>query len=119
MITEQFAQEFATDWIAGWNAHDLDRVMAHYHEDVSFSSPLITKINNDPSGTITNAHNLRSYFENALKAYPGLHFEYLQTLVANYSIVLYYRSVNNLFAAELMEFNEKGKVVRVLAHYAK
>jgi ketosteroid isomerase-like protein len=30
MITKEFAQHFAEDWVASWNAHDLDRVLSHY-----------------------------------------------------------------------------------------
>ncbi len=28
--------QFAQDWQDGWNSHDLDRIMAHYHEEVVF-----------------------------------------------------------------------------------
>ena len=38
MITEEFAARFGDDWINAWNAHDLDQVMAHYHEEVVFTS---------------------------------------------------------------------------------
>ena len=30
--------KFAQDWQDGWNSHDLDRIMAHYHKDVVFRS---------------------------------------------------------------------------------
>ena len=36
-----FAERFATDWIAAWNSHDLDRVLTHYEDDFEMSSPLI------------------------------------------------------------------------------
>jgi ketosteroid isomerase-like protein len=32
MITEEQAQQFATNWIDAWNAHDLERVQCHYTE---------------------------------------------------------------------------------------
>ena len=32
------AAEFAADWEAGWNSHDLDRIMAHYSPDIVFRS---------------------------------------------------------------------------------
>jgi ketosteroid isomerase-like protein len=31
---------FAEDWIAAWNAHDLDRVLSHYADDIVFLSPI-------------------------------------------------------------------------------
>ena len=30
--------KFAQEWQDGWNSHDLDRIMAHYHEEVVFRS---------------------------------------------------------------------------------
>jgi ketosteroid isomerase-like protein len=30
MIDAAFAQRFAADWIAAWNRHDLDAILAHY-----------------------------------------------------------------------------------------
>ena len=29
-VDSAFAEHFANDWIAAWNAHDLDRVLSHY-----------------------------------------------------------------------------------------
>lgn len=26
--------DFAHEWIAAWNAHDLERILAHYADDV-------------------------------------------------------------------------------------
>ena len=28
-ITREFAEGFAGEWIAAWNAHDLERILAH------------------------------------------------------------------------------------------
>jgi hypothetical protein len=30
LLTNEFANHFAEDWIAAWNAHDLQRILAHY-----------------------------------------------------------------------------------------
>jgi ketosteroid isomerase-like protein len=30
--------QFAQHWQDGWNSHDLDRIMAHYHAEVVFRS---------------------------------------------------------------------------------
>ncbi|MEI8247817.1 MAG: hypothetical protein WCI51_18415 [Lentisphaerota bacterium] len=38
------ALEFATEWIAAWNSHDLNRVLSHYSEDFETSSPFIAKM---------------------------------------------------------------------------
>ena len=36
-IDADFARAFAANWIAAWNAHDLERILEHYTEDVSFA----------------------------------------------------------------------------------
>ena len=28
--------DFATAWVAAWNRHDVDAVLAHFHDDVVF-----------------------------------------------------------------------------------
>jgi len=33
-------ETFAREWIAAWNAHDLERVLAHYSPDIQLSSPV-------------------------------------------------------------------------------
>lgn len=41
MIDSNRAQEFAAEWIAAWNSHDLERILSHYAEDFEMASPLI------------------------------------------------------------------------------
>jgi hypothetical protein len=117
MLSQQDAQRFAEEWTAAWNAHDLDRIVAHYSEDVEFTSPFIVKILNEPSGTLRGRESLRSYFGRALAVYPELHFELRRVCTSVASVVLEYTSVNGLQAAEVMMLTEGGKVERVWAHY--
>ncbi len=42
MLTKDVAFGLAENWIKAWNAHDLDRIMAHYEEDVELSRVLAT-----------------------------------------------------------------------------
>ena len=34
MLIKEEAHRIADEWIAAWNAHDLDQIMAHYTEDM-------------------------------------------------------------------------------------
>lgn len=108
---------FGEAWVRAWNAHDLEEVLSHYDDNIVFYSPFIKKINNDPNGCIRGKENLRAYFSKALVAYPELHFELYHILEGVNSVVLYYKSVNNLLSAEMMVLNEKGLVSEVRAHY--
>lgn len=117
-MDQPMASRLAQEWFEAWNRHDLDAILAHYAEDVEFQSPFITKLLGDPSGKIVGKEALRAYFAKGLQAYPDLHFEPIQTLLGLDSIVLYYRSVNQLLSAELMVLNEQGLVIQVKAHYS-
>jgi ketosteroid isomerase-like protein len=35
---------FAEDWLAAWNRHDVDAVLAHFHDDVVFTSPVAARV---------------------------------------------------------------------------
>lgn len=107
----------AREWLAAWNAHDLERILAHYAEAVEFSSPFIVKLTGHPAGMLRGKAALRDYFSRSLTAYPALKFEFIRLYPGVRSCVLEYRSVNNLRAAETMEFDAAGKVCRVQAHY--
>ena len=110
-------QKHALEWIADWNAHDLERIMAHYAEDVELTSPIVAKLAGDADGSVRGKAALREYFTRGLKTFPELRFELLRVYAGVRSCVLEYHSVNGLRTAELMEFNDEGKVSRVLAHY--
>lgn len=119
MIQEEFARLFARNWVNAWNTHNLEAVMAHYADGVHFQSPMIVRVSNDASGTIDNKSALREYFSKALYIYPDLRFELLDVLVSIDSVVLYYKTINDMMTAEYMEFNNQGKVVKVRAHYSR
>jgi hypothetical protein len=119
MITEQQAQVFADDWIAAWNAHDLDRVMSHYADDVEYFSMFVAKLTGDETGRINGKSGVRDYLSKGLAAYPELNFKFINCLVGVASITLQYESVNNLIAAEVFELNSDGLVKRVQCHYIK
>jgi len=108
---------FAMEWLQDWNNHDLEAIMDHYADTIVFYSPLIQKINNDPTGRIQGKENLRAYFSKGLQAYPDLAFELYHVLEGVNSVVLYYKSVGNRLSTEMMVLNEQGKVVEVRAHY--
>src|SRR4051812_48946007 len=109
MIQDDFAKQFARNWIHAWNAHDIESIMAHYSGTIHFQSPVIVRVNNDSSGTITGKTELRDYFTKALYIYPDLHFELMNVLTSINSIVLYYKTINEMTTAEYMELDEDGK----------
>lgn len=63
---------------------------------------------------------LQSYFRVALEKYPTLSFKHFRTLCGVNSVVIYYESVNSLFAAETMIVDPKNPhvVTHVFCHYS-
>jgi hypothetical protein len=115
-MTQLEATTFSTDWMNAWNTHDLDSMLAHYAHDIEFSSPFAANLMGD---SLVRGHaSLRKYFSRALERFPDLHFSNMRAFPGADSLVLCYRSVNNLDAAEMMVFSGSALISRVWAHYS-
>lgn len=118
MLDRAFAEHFAADWVAAWNAHDLDRILAHYADDFEMTSPVIVQIAGEPSGTLCGKQAVGAYWRKALQLIPDLQFELISLLVGVGSITLYYKGARGRLAAEVFHFGPDRKVVKAFAHYA-
>lgn len=117
-MTKDEARNLANDWIAAWNAHDLDLIMMHYEDAIELTSPVAAQLLGTADGRVVGKANLRAYFERGLKAYPDLHFELEEVLCGVNTVVLYYTNQKRTRTAEFMELSTIGKVARVVAHYS-
>lgn len=117
MFTLEQARKFTQDWIDSWNSHNLDTILSHYADDFEMTSPFITLLTNNPSGTLKGKQQVRNYWQKSLEKFPDLHFEIIDYLFSNNSIVIYYTSVQQKKAAEFLFFGDDGKVVKAIAHY--
>ncbi len=104
------AKTFAREWVDSWNSHDLGRVLSYYVDDFQMTSPFIVQLMNDPTGTIKGRENVRAYWARALERIPDLHFDLIE-------LMIYYHEVLGKSAAEVLFFDESGKVRRAIAHY--
>jgi len=117
MITREFADRFAQEWIAAWNSHNLELVRAHYSDDFEMSFPYIAQIAGEPSGVLKGKPAVAAYWTKALEHMPSLHFELHSSLAGTESLVIYYRGARGM-AAEVFFFGPHGLVVKASAHYA-
>ncbi|HTP27126.1 MAG TPA: nuclear transport factor 2 family protein [Anaeromyxobacteraceae bacterium] len=117
MLDKRFAEEFAAAWFAAWNAHDLDRVLAHYADDFTMRSPIIVRLAGEPSGTLRGKKAVGSYWAAALSRFPDLRFEPVAVFAGVDSVVVHYQSPAGP-AAEALRFGSHGLVVDASAHYA-
>lgn len=118
MLTPEQARRFAEDWIAAWNAHDLDRVLAHYRDDFEMRSPYIRDVVGEPSGVLNGKPAVAAYWAKALARFPDLRFELIDVLVGADSVALLYYGRGRRRSCEVFLFDERGRVVRAAAHYA-
>lgn len=120
MFDADWARKFAVEWIAAWNAHDLERILSHYTEDFEMRSPLIVERWGVSSGVLRGKEAIRPYWQQGLAAQPPLHFELRETLVGIDTIAIYYLSTRrNRMVAEVLRFNEEGRVVSGAALYGQ
>jgi ketosteroid isomerase-like protein len=115
-MTPQAAQAFAKEWIDGWNAHDAERILNHYAEDIVFLSPVAqARVGN---GRVEGIAALGSYWRSALAAMPDLRFELKEVLVGHDCLTILYHNHLRGLVAETVEFAPSGKVIRSWACYA-
>ncbi len=117
MLDPECARRLAEDWIASWNSHDLERIVAHYDNDVIFSSPFIERLRAGADGSVRGRAALSAYFQAALSKFPDLHFNLRGVFSGTNALTLVYESVNGLLAAETMLLDDKFLVHRVWAQY--
>jgi predicted ester cyclase len=116
-VTRDEAWNLARQWVAAWNAHDLDLILTHYEEGVELTSPVAARLLGTLDGKVVGKTNLRAYFQRGLDAYPDLRFHLEDVLWGVNSIVLYYKNQKETRTAEFMELSATGKVARVVANY--
>ena len=118
-MTKDEAQIWAQQWVDAWNAHDLDRVLAHYTDDFEMSSPYIVTIAGEPSGVLRGKGAVAAYWRAALKRSPNLHFELHAVFRGVDSLALFYQSAPGVVGTEVFFFDASGKVARAHAHYGE
>ncbi len=98
------AQEFVGAWVSAWNARELEAVLAHFSDDVVFTSPLAAQIVPQSKGVIRGKAALREYWSEGLRRNPELHFELLGLYLGVDTIVINYRNERGGLVAEVLRF---------------
>jgi len=117
-VTKDEAWKLANNWIAAWNAHDLELILSHYEDAVDLTSPAAAQLLGTADGKVLGKANLRTYFRRGLEAYPELRFQLEDVLWGVNSVVLYYKNQKGTRTAEFMELSANGKAARVVANYS-
>lgn len=112
-VTRETATAAARDWCDAWNARDLDRVMAHYADDIALSSPLVVRRLGIGDGWIRGKPALRAYFARGM-ALPALRFDLVDVLMGVGSVAIVYRRETGNLVVDLAELDAAGLARRVI-----
>ncbi len=108
MVTDPGA--FVADWLQGWNTHALERVLAHFHDDVTFTSPVAATVLPGSGGVLHGKPALREYWTKGLELIPDLHFTVEATYVGVTALVIGYRNQRGVLVEEVLVFD--GDLIR-------
>jgi ketosteroid isomerase-like protein len=96
---------FAAAWAAAWNAHDVEAVLAHFSDDVVFTSPIARQLLEGSDGVIRGKAALRDYWTRALGLIPDLRFEVLGVYAGVDVLVVNYRNQRGNLVSEVLQFD--------------
>lgn len=97
---------FAAQWLHAWNARDVEAVLAHFAEDVVFTSPTAIRFAPESGGTVRGKDALRRYWTLALQGNPDLHFELVGVYAGVDTVVLHYRNQLGGLVNEVLTFRD-------------
>lgn len=103
-------ETIARRWFDAFNAHDLDALLALYHDHAEHYSPKLKQRDPATNGRVKGKAALRAWWHDAFDRLPSLHYE-VRTLTANTQRVFmeYVRHVEgeeDLLVGEVLEIRE-------------
>lgn len=103
------AVAFSQRWVAAWNAHDVESVLEHFHQDVVFTSPVAARLLPNTAGVVRGKSALRHYWTQALQRIPRLRFVVEHVYQGIDTIAIVYRNQEDSLVCEVLRF--RGDVV--------
>lgn len=89
MNTTELSQ-IAERWIAAFNRHDLEGLLALYHEDAEHYSPKLKVRKPETGGYIKGKGALRLWWQDAFERLPTLHYRLLQLTPCDNRVLMEY-----------------------------
>lgn len=98
-------EAFARDWAAAWNARDVERVLAHFHDAAVFTSPFALRLFPDSGGRLSGKARIRDYWRAGLAAVPDLHFTVEAVFAGVDHMTILYRNQAGVRVGEVLKFD--------------
>lgn len=110
----------AERWLAAWNAHDIDRIVALYATNARHTSKRVRMLGGSEE-TLQGIEAIGDYFRRGLQRYPTLHFEPMTVSTGPRTVVIEYRRSGvdeQEPTVELLEVNADGLIVQSRVYHA-
>jgi len=109
------AEKFARDWAAAWNRRDIEAVLAHFHDDVVFTSPTALAVTGSP--VVRGKDALRAYWTKAMAGIASIRFIVTRVLwdpEINELAIIYMADIDGRTrsVSENLTFGQDGTVAR-------
>ena len=103
------AAAFTAQWVKDWNDHDIEALLAHFTDDVVFTSPVAARLFGG-GGVVRGKQALRHYWTEGVRRIPDLHFEVLGCYLGISTLVINYQNQNGGLVSEVLPVD--GPLVR-------
>jgi len=113
-MTRESCKVFADAWATAWNRRDVESVLAHFHEDIVFTSPTALVVTGH--AVISGKTALREYWNKALAQSSSLRFSVDHIVwdpVHRVLAIIYRADINGRSrrVSENLRFNEAEQVI--------
>lgn len=103
----------ANKWITAWNSGNVEEILDHYTEDVILYSAAAKRRWNATDGKLVGKLAVENHFRKAFEEVPGMQLEFIKMLTGTEGVLLIYKRETGIMAADLVLFNESGKIKEV------
>jgi ketosteroid isomerase-like protein len=117
-MTFDEAFQHAQHWAAAWNAHDLDRILSFYADNVVFEVATAVTRWQKPDGKLRGKSELKKHFALGLQIAPQLKFEIETLFLAPSGYAVLYRRNNGNRVVDCVTLDSDGLASHAIAYYA-
>jgi SnoaL-like domain len=119
MIDKVKLKKAALQWMEDLNQRNLEKLMQHYADGVEFYSPTVITRWQVSEGKLVGKAAVERHFRKAIEEVPGMRFEFSAILFGVESVIIFYKRETGVLAADLVFFDDTGKVKEVRAYYGE
>lgn len=110
------AWELARSWADAWNARSLERILAHYDEDVEFTYPAGAHAGVPARAVLRGRDRLRAHFAIGVRALR-LEFRVVDVLAGPGTVGIVYLRETGALMVDCVELGADGRIVRASAYH--